>query len=272
MVPLSDFALATGTTLVVLGICDAICTFGLLPRKLRADTTRFFILHAAVNWVITAMCTTSLVSTLADPVHSMNVERYPPPDLFDQNGWPMRPGLPRVLVQNNHWPAVLVTAIHVYHMLPGLFRLTGSDYFHHLVFCPLIIAAGVLLRCGVLRNAVGWFICGAPGAIDYTLLALVKLGRISKLRQKAVNRQVALWGRVPGLLFMTFCAYQSFLYNTEADMTSRLVTLLCGGFIAYNALYYGNESIENHTVWVLRAQGWRHLKADDAEGREGKRE
>lgn len=242
-----DFALATACALASLGACDALLTV-LLPRKQCNETTRYFILHAVVNWAITAACTSSLVVTIADPVRSNVAALNPPPPVFDGAGFLV------ALQPNNHWPAILVTCIHIYHLLPGLFTLTAADYFHHLLFCPAIILPGVLLRCGVLRNAVGWFICGAPGAIDYTLLALVKLGHLPKLWQKSINRRVALWLRVPGLLFMAFCSYQSFLYDVESGLLARLVTLLCGAFIGFNGLYYGDMSIRNLAEWEARAR------------------
>lgn len=247
----SEFVLAIACACAGLGMIDALLASFVLSGKQRTETMRFFILHAAVNWAVTAACTSSLMATLADPVRSNVATRHPPPALFDGSS---PAGVPAFFQPNNHWPAILIACIHVYHLLPGLFTLTPSDYFHHLLFCPAIILTGVLLRCGVLRNAVGWFICGLPGAIDYTLLVMVKLGHLPKLRQKSVNRLVALWLRIPGLLFMAFCSYQSFLYDVEASMPARVGTLLCGGFIAFNGMYYGDMSIRNLAEWETRAQ------------------
>jgi hypothetical protein len=243
--PLEDFSLATGCTLAGLGVCDALVSnFFLSKLQASCDKTRFFILHALINWVVAAMCTTSLMATVTDPADSNNPDTYLSSPLFARS-WTA------IVEPNNHWPTVLITAIHLYHVIPGLFCLSAADRFHHLLFCPAIIAPGLLLRSGVLRNAVGWLICGAPGALDYTLLVGVKLGHVSKLQQKAINRQVALWLRIPGLLFVAFCGYQSSLYDRDASWVTRMVMRLACAFIAYNGLYYGDMSIRNHTKWEL---------------------
>ena len=55
-----------------------------------------------------------------------------------------------------------------------VFKCTMDDYFHHFVFGGVICTLGLYQPVGPLQNAVGFFICGLPGGLDYLMLALVK--------------------------------------------------------------------------------------------------
>ena len=82
-------------------------------------------------------------------------------------------------------PIYMVAALHLYHMVPGLgFELGWPDYFHHFVFAGTICTAGLSLAAGPIVNFIAIFICGLPGALDYIMLVLVKLGRMQPQQEK----------------------------------------------------------------------------------------
>ena len=67
------------------------------------------------------------------------------------------------------WPLTIINSIHLYHMV-GAFKLTGADYFHHLLFIPALGIPGQVYHWGPLANWVAFFISGLPGGVDYFLL------------------------------------------------------------------------------------------------------
>ena len=110
------------------------------------------------------------------------------------------------------WPLTIINAVHVYHMVGG-FRLTGADYFHHLVFIPTLGFPGQIFRWGPLANWLAFFISGLPGGVDYLLLGLIKIGRVHHMLEKRVNANLNSWVRAPGILFATCLLYQALVYG-----------------------------------------------------------
>ena len=114
--------------------------------------------------------------------------------------------------QASVWPLTIINAVHVYHMVGG-FRLTGADYFHHLVFIPTLGFPGQIFRWGPLANWLAFFISGLPGGVDYLLLGLIKIGRVHHMLEKRVNANLNSWVRAPGILFATCLLYQALVYG-----------------------------------------------------------
>ena len=63
--------------------------------------------------------------TLTDPVNAANTDKYPDDGLFGSA---------------SAWPLTIINGVHVYHMVGG-FSLSSADYFHHLLFVPLLGAS-----------------------------------------------------------------------------------------------------------------------------------
>ena len=84
------------------------------------------------------------------------------------------------------WPLTIINSVHVYHMIGG-FGLTAADYFHHLLFVPALGFPGQVYQWGALANFQAFFISGLPGGLDYFMLGLIRVGRLSALFEKRVN-------------------------------------------------------------------------------------
>ena len=88
-------------------------------------------------------------------------------------------------------------------------RLSGADYFHHLVFIPTIAFPGQVFRWGALGNFQAFFISGLPGGLDYCMLGLQKVGMLNAMTEKRVNANLNTWLRTPGILTSTVLLYQA---------------------------------------------------------------
>lgn len=83
-------------------------------------------------------------------------------------------------------------------------------------------------------------LCGLPGAIDYFLLALVRMGKIKKGSEKKVNALLNLWFRMPyGILLCGMALVSIIEYN-------KWECLPCVLFVFYNSIYYGIMVIVNN--------------------------
>ena len=98
--------------------------------------------------------------------------------------------------------------VHVYHMLA--FKLSGPEYFHHLLFIPTLGFPGQLFDWGAMGNFQAFFISGLPGGIDYYLLSV----GYDRLEQKHISANLNIWCRMPGLLVCGLLLYISLLYVT----------------------------------------------------------
>ena len=65
-----------------------------------------------------------------------------------------------------------------------------DDWFHHLTFAFSLCGMSLVWDHGCLESWLIFFICGAPGGIDYFWLGLVKEGKIKKIDEKRWNAKV----------------------------------------------------------------------------------
>ena len=63
------------------------------------------------------------------------------------------------------------------------FKLSGPEYFHHLLFIPTLGFPGQLFDWGAVGNLQAFFISGLPGGLDYFFLSI----GMQKLRQKQIS-------------------------------------------------------------------------------------
>jgi len=103
----------------------------------------------------------------------------------------------------------MINTVHMYHLL--FFSLKADERFHHFVFIPLVGIPGQVYRYGALQNYTSFFISGFPGGVSYFNLVLVKLGVMSKLKQKKIDKYMNVWCRCPGLVIAGLCHWLSFV-------------------------------------------------------------
>lgn len=172
-----------------------------------------------------------LYIAFTDPMNAANAVKYPDDSAFGES---------------SAWPLTIVNAAHVYHMIGG-FSLGSADYFHHLLFIPLLGFPGQVLKWGPVQPAGAFFISGLPGGLTYLMLGLVKLGWFSAIKEKRVTANLNSWVRVPGILVTSFMCYQSLIYGNHSLPSAwwMLPSILLAPF---NALYYNKQAVANLCV------------------------
>ena len=253
MMPLTLHTFAPNLYLLgLLAVVDRLVLSPIITRRLGAKVARrdvsacrWFILHALANSFVCLTAVNALLTTFSDPHNAMDSRVYSDRSL---------------LGAASIWPLAMVNSVHIYHMLGG-FMLSSADYFHHLLFVPLLGFPGQLLPWGAVEPAGAFFISGLPGGISYLLLGLQKLGLLESIVEKRVTANLNTWVRTPGILFTCFVIYQGMLYGRHTlPLWAVLVQSILPGF---NALYYNKQAVANYAVHFLNA-----LLKQDAKARE----
>jgi len=205
---------------------------GLTPGK-DISAPRWFFLHSIANAAVVATAASAMRAVLTDPVHAMDGSKYTDTSLF---------GAASI------WPLTIINSVHVYHMCGG-FKLSGADYFHHLLFIPALGFPGQVYRWGPLANWEAFFISGFPGGVDYLLLGLTKIGVIDGMLEKRVNANLNTWLRAPGIIAATVLLYQALLLGNHVVPLWAVYVQL--GLPAYNALYFNKQAVANYAVHYM---------------------
>ena len=124
--------------------------------KSEVKATRWFFLHFVANFGVCVTAAVPLFYALSDPYNALNFEKFGDTSFFGSA---------------SVWPLTIVNAVHVYHMVGG-FNLNGGDYFHHLLFIPLLGFPGQVLPWGTVQASGAFFISGLPGGLTYLQLGL----------------------------------------------------------------------------------------------------
>ena len=163
-------------TLVALdfGLCRPLCGPG-----------RWFALHALTNMIIVAFCLPELARLWPDPVV----------------------GLVQSTAVLSRVPLAMNLAVHTYHVVLWLEEMQWIDWLHHGLMTFVAIPACLACNMGPVVNLMHFFVLGLPGGIDYALLSLVKMQRLSPLREKSLNCTLNLWLRSPGIVMCTTLGY-----------------------------------------------------------------
>jgi len=206
---------------VILAVLD----FGFAIRT----KSRWFVLHGVYNMIISVL-------TLPDLWTSI---RRPSIMLLPESG-------------SGHWPLVLVSALHLWHML-AYSGLTWDDYYHHIVFAGSLCLVGLRYQWGALINFFIFFVCGFPGGVDYLLLACVKHNYIRKIDEKRWNAYINTWCRAPGIVFAGSWGFASWMEGAGVQIPwfIKLMALALG---LMNGQYYGRRVVASWAVHELRHQ------------------
>ena len=174
-----------------IGLCLAL--LALYDFTVCGRDARWFELHAVANAFVAIFSLRAMYVWMIDPIKMVAADHFEIEPVFSIQG---------LFSPVSHWyvalvdfhmlaihavptttrPTMMVNAIHTYHMVVFYKKLNGGDYFHHLVFVPVIgIFGGLFFNWGPARNVLAFFISGFPGGVDYVMLVLVKRGRMSKM-------------------------------------------------------------------------------------------
>jgi len=146
-------------------------------------------------------------------------------------------------------PLLIANCLHLYHFV-GNFKLTKDDIFHHLVFLPTLCIPGLYYDWGYFGNWLALYVCGIPGCVDYFILAMQRIQKISNLNQKRISVNLNMWFRLPGILFAIGIAYNSFIHSDYNVPSWALIVQLV--FLPTNVIFYAKQSIISYTLYSLK--------------------
>ena len=221
----------TTKTAICLGGCLAV--HGLVTyigRRYHGEIrrqTKWYLVHTVGNAVIVGLVAKDTLKTLADPINSFgDIENYH--------------GLDNV----RSWPIVVMSSIHLYHILLYFREMTGIDWIHHLGSGGLVGSICTFyIRGGIVNHGL-MFLCGLPGGIDYGLLSLNDLGYIDRMTEKRINRYLNMYIRLPGILSNAYAGVVAYLYgNFPYNATLGILVALLN---CWNAIYFAQRVTENY--------------------------
>lgn len=185
-----------------------------------STSTRWFVEHAIVNYLLAALTTPHLASSVARPHVALDVAHH---------------GDTRFALCLSVW-------LHAYHV--AFFGLTFHDAVHHAVFVTALAVPGFLWQWGGLGPTQCFFICGLPGASIYTLLAARRMGHCAHVDEPQFSYMINMYLRMPGILMCTLI----FLYVAcnghvlpDAPVWACVLQLTLSPI---NAVYYTAQSRE----------------------------
>lgn len=155
------------------------------------------------------------------------------------------------LLDNQYNNSYVILAMHIHHIL--FFKLNLMDYFHHIVFVLFGILPTIMW---IKTNQIyyGYIACsGIPGIIEYTLLALMKNGKISQYKQKRINAFIYNYIRCPMCIYgactnLTMIRYSKIIRMDNIYLTFYINLLLFLNGTIFNQLtlssYYKHKYIK----------------------------
>lgn len=236
------------TTVLAMGLLDVfvmkyLCRkwFGTADKKSpeakdKATKARWFVLHSIANACIVVFGLPDCVTCLQYPACAM-VEPF------------------------SYVPSYLAFGIHLYHFI-GFSDLRAADVVHHLVFPLPMGIADFTMHWGPIVNFLLFFMSGLPGAIDYALLALVKLSKFDRLEEKRINAHINIWLRGPGLVVVATTIWTCIMHG-KTDIHTVIVIVI--GILTFgNGVYYGQQVVRNYEeergLQITREQARKELR------------
>lgn len=212
-------------------VCNLLIIYilSIFDRFVAPTRARWFALHGFGNLLVVITGFNGMVSSLRDPLYSLDSRVY-----FDRS----------LFGSASPWPAYIINSLHVYHIL--FFDLNRQELFHHLVFVPIIGFTGQYFEWGCALGFMAFFISGLPGAVDYLLLVLVKFGKIEPITQKRVCAAMNVYVRGPFIIISAHTIYLAMLYDNLTVPKSVCTAILCVSL--FNSLYYTKQSVANWAI------------------------
>lgn len=214
--------IACVSTIVLVDHC-----IGYFSRRKMRSGTKWYLIHALGNGAISLLSLPDALQTILHPTSSL-MSRLSP-----------------IATGPSSYPIVIMSSMHLYHILFHFRQLTAIDWVHHLASGGLVGLMCTFYFKGPIVNHGLLFMCGLPGGIDYVLLVLSDLGIIHRLTEKQINSYLNMWLRMPGILFNCFAAYVNCIYNSQFDYNGWISSLVF--FVnMWNAIYFAQRVVHNY--------------------------
>ena len=191
--------------------------FDFLLTKIIGKKSRWFQLHAIINIVICMLIGKQSINLLLSPT------------------------LPLLEYSKNDIMALkLVLGLHTYHIF--IETLTFIEWWHHIYF----VAFGVLPVLFLYnKQIISLFLfagCGLPGAIEYTLLTMVKNNKLTSLQQKNINAWINNYIRCPISLYSACLTHINSTYTGNYNLFDLYIIFL----VFCNGTYFNKMAVENY--------------------------
>lgn len=187
------------------------------------ESTKWYANHAISNLII-------VLTTFQDSLRLLNCQ---------QNCQNLKPygGYLYSFSGYNNIELIMVTnmmILHSYHIL--LFdNLRFIDYVHHILMM-LIIFVAYFMKSGVYMSYFLFFVCGLPGLIDYSILAL----NVNRKTEKRINTYLNNYIRSPGIIFGLGLMWKDTFDICYFYVISSYLVLF------WNAMYFNYDVIKNY--------------------------
>ena len=136
----------------------------------------------------------------------------------------------------------MVIGLHIYHIF--IETLAIIEWWHHICF----VAFGVVPVLFLYNNQnISLFLfagCGLPGAIEYTLLTMVKNRNITSLQQKNINSWINNYIRCPISLYAASLTHINSTYTGNYSFLDFYIIFL----VFLNGTFFNKMAIEKH-MW-----------------------
>ena len=209
----SHFLFTNVTCIFIIYLLDC------LLKKVHCKS-RWFVLHAITNYIIAAMTFTDVLACIASPLISSQ---------------PMT-----LEIAGN-----MAISLHIYHCI--FFKIRFEDWMHHIFSC--FIFAPTCVKFSSKGLSVFYFFCtGLPGAVDYTVLSLVKACRMVKKRQKQIASSLNAYIRMPGGVFCAGLLFKDGV-NIYSTNIAGIELILLSIMIYGNSCFYGKQAMENYGMY-----------------------
>ena len=189
------------------------------------ENCKWYANHAISNTII-------ILSTFNDSLRLLNCENNCQ-SLKPRGGiiyeWTGYNNIELIMVSN-------MLVLHGYHIY-FFENLRTIDYIHHIVMMAIIIIA-YFMNSGVYMSYFLFFVCGLPGMIDFSLLAL----EIDRKEEKRINTYLNNYLRAPGIIFGMGLMWK------DTFSLQPIYTLLSFFTLFWNAQYFNYEVIKNYYI------------------------
>ena len=195
----------------------------------------WFLLHAVFNAVIVAVSWQEAWAVLTEP----QAKGFDPP-----RWWGIHP--------QSLYGAIAIGAFHLHHF--AFYTTSTEDVVHHLVNAGAVVLIGALCPWGRFTALSNMAMCGIPGGLNYFALWMQKLGLMSRMRQKTLNRALNIIIRYPIQLLSHYLVALSVYAGRLPELSWPVTVLMTLGSFAnsLNALYYGDAVVGNFHVELAR--------------------
>lgn len=220
---------------VGMGLLDtALKTFG--GHKLDGKG-RYWYLHALVNMYVVIHHFRDVLKAYQDPVNA---------------------GFHKDEPAKTH-PLMAVCALHALHIVR--YKLDRVDWLHHIVMIGLAAPLGLAIRGSTLLGHGLFYFSGLPGALDYTMLVLVRLGMMHSSTERHWNAAINLWLRAPGCLVHCVLCWMAYVETRNGREMSDcrlpssmypLASCLLAACSYWNGQYFLNRVIRSSERLLMR--------------------